>query len=346
MSDIQSTVKTVGGALVAIVVVALVLATMFGVVPQLLGDDAVFETGADGFESGELVSGNDEAAGIEVALTTETGAVMGANESYVDDPTPPETWGDPWTVAITAELHEESNSQATYVVYGADNETVLMLYEDGEWTARYDDGSMSAYVAGDAEIGEQTPLVAAWDGTELSLYVDGELVDNSTLTSDTVSRDAAISWYGTLDEVQILTANVGAAGAEQYADAPTAPLQPADAAARLQFDEGRATTVYYADGDAELVGDVAVGPGVSDPALARGTDYEVSLSPVTVEALDGGHLKDAPIVYVTWSDGAFAGVVHTVRDVGGSALGLLIVALLVLSATALLRQFGDGGFSR
>ena len=362
MGDIPDTTKTVGAAIVMIALVALVLATVFGFIPHVLDDDATFEPGADGFESGELMTGGDEPAGLEVALTTGTGVVMGANESYIADPTSAETFSEgSWTVAVTAEPDLDINKNATYTIYAADNETVHILYEDGYWTARYADGGQTAYVEANATASEssggffgffeeeepvKTPLVVEWDeGTgELRLYVAGEHADTSSLTTETVPRGAAISWYGTLDELQIIGDSVGLSGAESYADAPTAPLQPADAAARLQFDDGRETTVYYADGDAEFVGDVAIGAGVSDPALVRGHDYGVGLSPVTVVALDDGRVEGAPIVYVTWSDGPFAGVLYTVQSVGSSALGILVIGLLVLAARTVWREFGSGGF--
>lgn len=360
MSEIQDAVQTIGPAIILIAIVVVALSTVFGLVPELFADQQTFEDEA-GFESGTLTEGDDEVAGLEVSVSTETGVQMGANESYVDDPTPNATFTNgSWAVAITAAPADGFNENATYTVYGAANETVLILYEDGNWTARYAEGGQTAFVTGnvtsdddggffglfedDEQFGE--PLVVEWDAAagELTLYVDGSEADTAALTSGIVARDAAISWHGTLDELQIINATVGASAASEYAAAPSTPLAPGEAAARMQFDDGRATTVYYADGSATFVGDTAIGSGVADPAFVEGDDYALSTDPVTLTATDDGELADAPIVYVSWSGGPFAGVLAAVQTTGGTALGLLVLGLLALAGRAVIDTFGDGGF--
>lgn len=348
-ADIIETVRTIGAAMVAIAIVVTVLVAVFGFVPGILSDDTRFEPAPSEFE---LVVDDDRPAGLTVSLSDEREAVFGANESYIEDPTADRVWEDDWAVALTVRepLDDEINRQAFYSLYAADNETVHILYEDGNWTARYNRGDQSAVAQANVTqepIGH-TPIVATWDETsgELSLYVDGDGRDTAALTDETVARGAAISWYGGIDEVRTYNATLDAAAAGAYADEPVQPVQPGDAEARLMFNDDEETVVYHSGGEAAIVGDVSFGDGVAQPPLQEGTDYELTSSPTEFRAMEGGFVDDAPVVFLSWADGPFAGVVYSVQSVGVSAFSLLIVSLLVLAARTLLREFGDGGFSR
>ena len=347
--DIIETVKTIGGAIMGILLVAVILSAVFGFVPGILSDDTRFEPAPEEYE---LVVDDDRPADLTVSLSDEREAVFDANESYIEDPTADAVWQDDWAVALTVRepLDDEINRDATYTLYAADNETVHILYEAGNWTARYNDGDQSAVAQASVTQDpiEHTPIVATWDETagELALYVDGDERDTAALTDETVARDAAISWYGGIDEVRTYNATLDGAAASAYAAEPVQPIQPGDAEARLMFNDGEETVVYYSGGEAAIVGDITFGDGVGQPPIEEGTDYELTSSPTEFRAVEGGFVDGAPVVFLSWADGPFAGVVYSVQSVGVSAFGLLIVSLLVLAATTLLREFGDGGFSR
>lgn len=346
---ITETAQLIAGALVAIAIFALILSAIFGFAPGIFADETRFEPAPAEFET---VVNDDRPADLTVSLSDEREAVFGSNVSYIEDPTPDRVWQDDWAVATTVREPTDAaiNPQAYYSLYAGDNETVHVLYENGTWTARYNRGGQSAVAQTPVSQDpiEHTPIVATWDDAagELTLYVGGEQRDTAALTDEKVPRGAAISWHGGIDEVRTYNATLDEAAASAYAAEPVQPIQPADAEARLMFNEDEETFVYYSGGDAEIVGDVGFGAGVAQPTLQEGTDYELTSSPTEFRAVEGGFVDGAPVVFLSWSDGPFAGVFHSVQDIGISAFSLLIVGLVVLAARAVWQEFGGGGFSR
>ena len=346
MSDILRTIKTVGGAILAIALVVAVLAAVYGIAPGIIGDKTVFEPAERGFDNGTVVDDTEAPLGLSVSLSTQT-AVQLDGGGYVADPTDDSTFasGD-WTVAAVVEPADQFNDAATYTIYAANNESVFVAFENGSYSARYDDGSTTAYVDGAADTSTRTAIVVAYnaDTSTLTLYLDGTQVDSATTTINTVAKDVPVRWRGSIDEVRVYEAALSGSQAAKYAADPVAPIAPSSAAARLPFNDNRLQTVYYATGDAAFVGSVSTTSGVSGDGLDRGTDYALSTDPVRITATDGGDLDNAPIVFVSWQDGAFGGLLASVFAVGSSALGLLVVAVLVLAANAVWREFSGGGF--
>jgi len=342
MSNVDNTVRKAVTLVVVIAVALVILQSLFSVIPGFLFSFVTFEPGASGFDNGEIVD-DDTAGALEVSLSTETAVYLGGN-SYVDDPTDESVFGNgSWTVAATAEPIESDgfNPDATYTVYAADNETVKVLYESGNWTARYETpAGDTAFVTGNAEL-TRTPIVAQYNSTadELALYVDGQLVDTDTPDGGINSQDVNFAWIGSIDEVRVVNATIGTGGASDYAAAPTAPLATSNTVAHAPFNDGREDTVYYANGSASFVGDnVRFSDGVADPAIEQGTDYQLSTSPVVISALDGGVLDGAPIVFVEYGGGALGGVVLSIRSTIGAVLQLMAVVVMLVITRSILRN--------
>jgi len=107
------------------------------------------------------------------------------------------------------------------------------------------------------------------------------------------------------------------------------------------FNDGLVTTAYYADGDATLVGDTALVDGVDAPGLVRGTDYTIETEPFTFRAVAGGYLDGAPVVFLGGAGGVFGGLLDQLTNVGTTALGLLVIGLLVGAAVWVQDQFSE-----
>ena len=337
MSEFEDTAKTVGIGVIGIALIAVVLSAVFGMVFAFAGGGAILEPAPQQFV--EVDSGDELPAGFSVDAST--GNSLGLyGDAYADIPNNIAENGS-WTFAATAE--PMGNPDATYVLYGEQNETLLILKEAGQWTARYEVNGDTAFVSAPATEDRQTVGVT-WADTagELRLYVDGEMRDTASPTATSAPRSVAINWDGTIDEVRGWSAALGNATHSDYHADAVQPIQTSDATLRLMFNDGQQQTAYYVDGDAEIVGGSSVNDGVEPPALVEGEDYEVRTSPVEVRATDTGYVSDAPVILVSWPASTFANLAENLAATGASALGLLVIGLFVLAARAVLDEFGGG----
>ena len=342
MSDIRTVISTVGVGIIGIAIVVAVLSPVLGLAVDLTTGSAVLEPAP---ESATEVDDIDQPGrSLSVRATTGNAVYLDGGGAYVDDPANESVFTDgSWTVAMVAEPSSEGgiSEDDTVSLYAAGNETVHLLYEEGNWTARYESGSATAFVEAPADLDGRTAVAATYNTSsgELELYIDGSRVDSAPLTAEIVPRDPAYSWIGSIDEVRIWNATLGASRQGAYASDPVQPL-PENASARLMFNDGRATTVYYADGEATLVGETALVDGVVGPDLTAGDDYATTSEPFTFRVVGGGYLDGAPVVFLGGGGGAFGGLIEQLISVGTSALGLLIVGLLVAAAVWVTDQFG------
>ena len=344
--DYMDTVKAVGIAMIGIALIAVVAAAVFSPL-------AAMATAEDGIEfpEGDIeIEGVDDDADVEVLATTGEGLYIDG-DGHVDAPAGGQVTDGHWSVTATGWLDYDANQNATYTVTGAESAEVLVQYHQGQWSAiYYDDSGDSAQALVDAtDPNELTTLVVTWDDTaeELTLSVDDDRTDTATLTADTPDRSVANDWHGILDEVRYIDRALSGSETSTYHDDPINPLASADHNLRLMFDEGEGDTTraFYAGDsvDAQLV-NADWKPGVDDPGLVEGTDFTISTDPLTVSIVEGGYLDGAPIVYISTGASGFASLMFSVMQTGASALGLLVVGILVFAASAVLREFGGSNF--
>lgn len=330
--------KTLVGSVIGFILVGILTVVVFSGFLTAGPAFAFLEPAPEEFE--EVGAGNELPDNWDVVASTGTAVELDGQSAYVDDPTDEDVFEDDWSVAMTVEPDEEINDQATHVLYAQNNETVLLLHEAGEWTARYETGGQSAYVDSDADLDGESSIVATWAeaDNELALHVDGVEVDTASPTDATESRSTAVSWYGWIDEVRVWDTAVDSAVVIDYDDDAVQPI-PEDAAARMMFNTEQEEVVYYADGDtyysdgdAEFVGDVEFVDGVEPPNVEEGVDYEIETEPVQIRVLDGGYLEDAPVVVATWDDGgALAQLSAVTASVLTGVFALFIIGSFVVA---------------
>lgn len=321
-------------------IVAILTVVIFGGVLSAGGETFIIEPAPTDFE--ELSADDELPGGFDVAASTGNAVAINGSGSYVDEPSSAAVFDNSsWTVALVAQPATDGfNEQSHYSLYAKDNGTVHLLYEDGYWTARYEDNGQTAYVEGQANLTE-TSIAAEYDNSvdELRLYVDGSQVDSDTPDNTVVSRGAAVSWNGNIDEVRVWSAAIGAETVEKYADDPIQPLATSDAEARLMFNQGNEGTVYYVDGTAEFVNDVELTDGVTPPDLEEGVSYEVQVNPVEVRIIEGGYLDDAPVAIASWDDNSIAATDPITGSVVFAVFALFIIGSFVVALSELKAKF-------
>lgn len=277
-----------------------------------------------------VISGIPEDA--TVRATTGDGVRLGGNGSYVADPADPAVVRNgEWAVAAVVEPGATVDQVDTRTIYAKDNETVHLLYESGEWTLRAENATgATAYANASASLTGTTTLSGAYNESAgvVELYVNGSLAATAPYTSNTVARDPAADWIGTVDEVRLWNRSLTRSEHRAYHDTPARAIA-GDRALRLMFDSDRVFVAYFASGDATGVGDVTQTDGVADPGLSRGADYRIDTNAETIETVDGGLVDGAPVLIVG-GGGALPTSVTTVLGGVASAMELLPVVLLVL----------------
>ena len=342
--DLLDTVKLVGGALALLILLVVILGPIGGLLLDAATVQESFEPTAG--ESYEIGGESDIPDGFDVAATTGYGVAL-SDGAYVDGIDGSETFNESWTVLATAAI-DPAYENATMDIFGHDNASVLVQYQEGDWAAEYaDDGEWAQASIEAADPANLTALAVTWDGTELAID-DGETSDGDTLSDDRDPRGVAIGFEGTLDEVRTLGYDAPGTAIDAYLADPIDPLADETHDARLMFDEGAGdtTTVYYADGEATLVGGEWTADGVPDPGLVQGVDYDVSTEPLEVTPLVDGYLDGAPVAWYSW-DGSFWGDVGVeIISIGGVALGLIALALVVIVAARIMDEFNGGSFGK
>lgn len=336
--SIKATISTVGAGIVGLAIVIVVLSSVVGLALGFVGGEAaVVEPAPSDYT---VVGENQEAQDLTVTASTGT-AVELASDGYVDIPAPnSSTRADGWALAVTVEP-DSLDSESAYTIYAEANATIYVGYEAGNYSAWYESASGShGYVTAPAS-GDRQALGVAYNASvgALELYRDGERVDSSVLTASAEPRQPAYEWAGSLDEFRRYEAPIGAAGHAAYASDAVQVIDADNATHRVMFNDVAPETVYYADGDAELVGETSLGDGVAPPPMERGVDYEIRTDPLSVRATSDGYLADAPVLFADTPAGPFGQLLTTVTGIGGSALGVLIIGLLAAAGVAVIDEF-------
>lgn len=334
--------------MIAVVVVALSF-----VMPMVIG----LMSGEEVIEHPEVEGWNhlDRSDEVPFAATVEatTGNALewdGSDESYVEADTGENLTDGSWTTCTVASLDSNANQQASHDALAFQSSDILLQHEDGNWSAFfYRDGLSAKATTVASSPTDKTPVCARWDedAGELAIVESGTVQDTDTLDSNTVDRQVSVEWYGTLDEIRVWNESVSNADLQDYATEPTDPVSGTNHSLRMMFDEGSGsqTTAYYSSGDGEIVGGVSwTSAGVEGPDLDEGTDYEFQADPFQVRTLSGGFLDGAPIMYVSWGASGFGSLVYRLIGVGSSALGVLIIGLLVAAGSAVMNEFGGTGW--
>jgi hypothetical protein len=290
-----------------------------------------------------------EPSGLDVSLTTSNAVTFRADAQarYVDSAYGDQWRNGSWGVMFVADLDEDVNQDAAYSAFAAGNGTVQLMRTNGDWLAYYDNGTESASVRVDARnqsssggllggifSGETAaePVVVRWDDGASTLYVETpDHAANATADTDTEPRPPAFDWVGTLDEARVISQYPTRADTDSYLSEPVAVLPDSEQhqAARYMLDEESGTTTepYYTAESADVVGGELGATGVDGPGVANGTDYELSFSPLAIEALAGGELDGAPVVHLDWGGGV-AGIVSGVAGVLPVLLFLIPLVML------------------
>lgn len=345
-SDIIRTAMVIGGALFLLLIFMLVLSTVFGIGLGIDGEVAFTPA------AGENVTVTDGDVDTHtVALTRGYAADFDRSEPerYVAAPVEQHWHEDNFSVFVTATLGEDANAQAAYTAFAADNGSVIIQYEDGQWLGYVNDSDRTVSATVPFDPGNRTAVMLTYNSEieELHIEAAGE-EDTAIANSLEEDRMLAADWVGSIDEVRVIDGLATDADRTQYADDGVQVLPDSEGAqaARLMFNEGEGDTteVYYTDRTAQLVG-VGWTDGLPGPDLVEGTDYTVvDTEPFTIQPLAGGLLDGAPTAFVEHAGGAFSGLVTSLVNVGTSAFSLLVVALLVMGASAILRTWNGGGF--
>jgi len=334
MSQAQQVVTIVVIAIAALIGLA-VIAPIAGVVVDSTAADEGLSALEPAPQQLTTVTGLGETEDPTISATTANSLYLDGGGSYVDDPTDKAVFENgSWTVGVVAEPSREGRITDTDTVslFSAGNESVHLLLENGNWTARYETATGATAVAqAPANLDGRSVVAATFNASagELQLVIDGSRVDTAQPDATTVPRDPAYSWVGSVDEFRVWDTALSPARHAAYADGPVRP-QPTDAAARLMFNAQSPTTAYYAPGNATLVGDTTLVDGVAGPDLQRETDYVVSGDQVAVT--NDGAVADAPVLIVDLRDAVGGSVASLIGGIS-SAFQLIPILLLVLMAS-------------
>lgn len=337
--DIGGTAAKAGVALVALLLIAFILATIAGPIVGEAGEEHEFEPTTE--ENIYLSDDSEVPEGFEVVATQEY-AVQIDGDGYVAGDEP-DGWADGnWSACLVANANaDEINEQATYNLLSYDNATILLEYHSGEWRAIHYVGDESATVTADATDTTETPICTAWDGVDesLSIYVDGTLEDSSPADADDPDRQVANDWIGWIDEVRLVNATIGESTASTYAEDPVDPLE-VDHDARLMFNEGEGdeTTAYYQGATWAVVNAEWV-DGVEGPELLEGTDYAVETNPLELQLLESGYLDGAPVGFASWDGNPFGNLGVGLIGMMATVLSVLAIAILAMAAAAIMGVF-------
>lgn len=330
------------GALVLLILLVVILGSI--VAPFIVGAAGSVEWEPESEESEEIIDDDELPSGFSVEATTGYG-VKFQGDGYVEGGVADGWDSGNWSVCSTQKLDEEANTQATRTVFAYDNETILLQYADEEWKGYYYDDSLSAETAINvSDPHEFESVCLGWNDEELELTLSNGIEEDSAYRdSNSPDRSVAHDWYGTIDETRILTEPPDESRTATYVSDPVDPLVSAQHEARWMFNEGEGltTNVYYSDIDATIVNGEWV-DGVDAPELDEGIDYEISLDPVEVTILSGGYLDGAPTAFAIWDGNPFATFGEGILGQIGAILTLLAIAIIVIVANVIMKEFGAG----
>lgn len=290
-------VRDGGGAILMVIVIFAIGAAILSI---MLAGSAVLEQPQSNtsitLDSGETTVPN----GVEVSATKEN-ALAFPGDGYVDGPGPA---NGSKTVCAAGQLDGDANGQATYTLYGAENGSVLLQYDAGQWMGYVEaNGDSAKATMNAANPDEWRRVCLRYNATASTVTVSRDTTVGSpvAMDGDTERRNASFDWFGKIDEVRTFGNPVPNATLSAYGDDAIQPFPDENRTGRMMFDEGEggSTEVYWANTDATLV-NASWTSGLSDVPLDRGTDYQLSGDPFQITLTDSGYLDGAPIVWISW----------------------------------------------
>jgi hypothetical protein len=350
MANILSTIKTVGSVIAMVAVIVAVLTQVFALPSLTAASPTLAIVFPGGDDVADLGAPNPDNV-TDVSPTQATQANL-SESGYITSPIDDSTYDSDWAVGVTVTPADSLDSDETASIFAADNANVSILLEEGQYTARVVDGSQSAYVETAADLDNRSKLAVERDGDTVSLYENGSLADQNTTSAGSVSHSHPVSWAGSIDELRVWSAvGSGDGYAKRYSADPVAAIGFADRVGRAQFNGHDADRMFGQSSLTFESGVNIIDGGLEPPvAIAEGSDYELSASPVQIEVLDGGYLDDQPVLFVAGGGpleiggGPFASLLQSLVGIGGSALVLIVVGVLALAAQVVMDEFSSGGF--
>jgi len=254
---------------------------------------------------------------------------------------------DTWTVTTFVQL-DSSVTQSTARMRVVDlNGWVIIDYNTTNWRViYYDDTSLNSY---STEIDAPSPttwtyLTAQSNGTHLIVARNNTIKSTIPLTdgSATSANFSADTLHGKVDETRVYDDNLSSSERQQPLDQPTAPLKGANETARIYYDTfpGETTVDVFRTGQDLESTDVTFVDGFAGQTTTEGTDYR--RDGATITALDGGTLDGAPAVFSTYTAvGVFGGIIGKLISIGGGALAISVVGVLVIVYQLVQQHFGE-----
>lgn len=247
---------------------------------------------------------------VDVTATTGNALAFDGNTTIHSNAPQNLTQGS-WTVCASPELNTSANQNATYDIFAYQNESLLIQYDAGSWSAYYNNTTHSANATIPAPNPSSglTQVCSRYNHTSNELTIVREQTYSSPqpLTPGITPRNVSLNWTGRIDEIKTHNTAVANQTINEYADDPIRPQPGTNRSSRFMLDEGQGSTtnVYFADTDATITNPAwtsgipaAVIP--EDPLLGP-RNYVLQSSPFSIRLASGGYLEGAPVVYVSWN---------------------------------------------
>lgn len=343
----MDTVKTVGVALMGLALMVAVLNGVFGVFLASGADvtheetislnaEGVGDVPVQGLGVGVQNFSANQSLGTAAAFTGEPDSYASSTQSISVSDSPD------WTVSTWARLDNTTASQTIVSMQGR-----LVVYYDGtQYSAfLYQTGGNSYRANVSApDPTNWTHLSVVMDSNQMTIYrgnTAGETV--STSTSNAVSGNfSAGNMDGAVEETRTWNTALNSTERQELIDHPTRP-HSTRASARIMYDaRSQVSTLPVFGSPASLqLYNADIVDGFDGEELVEGVDYRLSGGERNIVALSE-KLEGAHAVYATYDEGGFGGLMGQLVNVGGSALGLVAIGLIVLAASKVNEELGGG----
>lgn len=336
-------ITTVGSLIVGLAIMAVVLGATVGTISAAMGVGTITDDvrlGSDDSGTIQTPGGLTTTSLTNVQQSLGTGVNLSGDQYTARGLAPLEP---PYTVTILVESATNASDQAVYTI-NSDNQLALS-YNDSRDEFRafwYNDSSRESAVATVAAGDVTTPTLVAvtHNGSHLQVSANATTGTGVIPTTGGGSPVEVPTWRGTQDELRVFNATLSSTQLATLRSTPTTPLPAVDTTSRVMFDVRDGATsrpVFFSGGSVDLRGIEIVKTVPGQPV--DGDDYRRSGN--TLTATDSGVLHGAPVAFITGE--ASSSLLTTLVNVGGSALGLLVIATLLLAAQRL-TSFFDSGF--
>lgn len=350
MANIRTMAKAVGMGAIALLLVMVMVSAVYG---------AVTDTGTSNESEDLAVTGGSEQLSIKLgqSVKSHNGVRTSLNDQarlrgsgQIDVSTNASVGGDEWSVCTwsAAAPSVVDNDEARSII-GYETRTIYYDGTTDEYVGYYyDESDRQEYevrIGAGAEQANQL-ICLQQDGGTLTLSRNTTTTSQALSTAQTTAAPPSASWNGTVEETRIYDYPLNASQRAEWVGEPVLAVNGSAPSVRLTYDvrPGDTPKTYFAPGSVTLTGDATLTSGFSGPSISRGTDYQWGgIDGATITILSGGKLdQNGEVLYHSYSLSQYGGLINRVMAIGGAALGLLIVGLLIKSASAVAGAFGDG----